>query len=111
MTNHLDLDIEGEFSQLAHPILIVWGQEATLTPITDVEPFLTVNPQARLQVFGESRLLPHVERSEGFNAAVLAFLGGTPQPEEASVAPLTAAGLAPLDDAATTAGSDRSGRA
>ncbi len=85
----LNCDIAPLYPHLRQPILIAWGRHAKMTPVEHARDFYEQHAHARLRIFENSRLLPHNEESEDFNAAVLAFLGSAPPsllPHSASVA-------------------------
>jgi len=71
----LNCDITQEYPEIQQPQLIVWGRQATMTPVENAQKFVELNPKARLRIFENSRFLPHDEEAEDFNAAVLTFLG------------------------------------
>ena len=60
-----DIDLAAAFRNLEVPPTIVWGREATVSPLTDGRE-LANETDARLVVFDRARLLPHVEHPERF---------------------------------------------
>ena len=55
----------GSLADLDVPVTIVWGREADLTPLAYGRD-LAEAADARLVVFEEARLLPHVEHADRF---------------------------------------------
>ena len=78
-TLNSDVDLAAAFRDLGVPPTIVWGREATVSPLTDGRE-LADAADARLVVFDRARLLPHVEHPDRFVETV----------EEALVAGATA---------------------
>ncbi len=70
----LNLDIRQAFAALRQPILLVWGKEATITPLRNAPAFLERNPHATLKVFADAGLLPHDEQADLFNPYVRDWL-------------------------------------
>ena len=61
----LDVDLGERLATLEAPVTLVWGREADITPLSDGQA-LADAADARLVVFDDSRLLPHVEHPEQF---------------------------------------------
>ncbi|MBI3942151.1 MAG: alpha/beta fold hydrolase [Chloroflexi bacterium] len=70
----LNHDIENVYRELTQPTLIVWGQQAITTPVSQARVFIDANENATLRVFDRARLLPHEEHPEAFIALVKEFL-------------------------------------
>jgi pimeloyl-ACP methyl ester carboxylesterase len=68
----LKRDVRGEFRSLQMPVLLVWGDEAAYTPVSNAAGYLAANPHAELRVFPECGSLPHEEYPEQFNELVQA---------------------------------------
>jgi pimeloyl-ACP methyl ester carboxylesterase len=66
----LDRNIAEPFAALRQPVLLVWGKQATITPLADAPAFLERNPRATLRVFDRAELVPHDEQAEAFNPFV-----------------------------------------
>jgi len=62
-------DLDDVLADLEVPITLVWGREAEITPLTQGRT-LARRADARLVVFDESLLLPHVEHPDQFVDAV-----------------------------------------
>lgn len=72
----LNLGVAGYWPRVPHRTMICWGQEATSTPVSEMQTFLTHNPRTAPRVFRDAALLPHDERAETFNEEVREFLTG-----------------------------------
>lgn len=70
----LNLGVAGYWPRVPHRTMICWGQEATSTPVSEMQTFLTHNPRTAPRVFRDAALLPHDERAETFNREVTEFL-------------------------------------
>lgn len=66
----LDLDLGNALSKLDEPVTLVWGREARTTPL-DGGRKLAEAADARLLVFDEADIQPHVEHPEQFVRQVL----------------------------------------
>lgn len=73
----LNLDLCEIFPRLTKAIWIAWGREAKVTPLSDANLFLLLQPRARLAVFDRSGLLPHVEQAEDFGRYLEQFASDT----------------------------------
>jgi pimeloyl-ACP methyl ester carboxylesterase len=74
LTMLLNCDISADFGKLRQPLLLVWGRQATTTPVGQATQFLDRNPRARLEIVDQARLLVQDERPEVFNTLVKGFL-------------------------------------
>lgn len=82
----LNCDVAADLRALQLPLLIAWGRHARETPVEDAEAFLRLQPRARLDIYEQSRLLPHDEESEEFNRRLLHYLSAvSPDPLPAAV--------------------------
>ncbi len=70
----LDVDYRAAWSQLQAPALLVWGRNTLLNGLETAPEWLAFQPDARLEVFDEAMLLPHVEHPQKFNDLVLRWL-------------------------------------
>lgn len=66
----LDIDLAAELSTLDEPVTLVWGREASITPLEGGLK-LAEAADARLVVFDEADLQPHVEHPAQFVRQVL----------------------------------------
>src|SRR5436305_1773768 len=57
-------DASDAWSRLEQRVLLVWGKEARIIPVTDAAAFLVTNPGAELQEIGAAGILPHDEQPE-----------------------------------------------
>ncbi|MUV60075.1 alpha/beta fold hydrolase [Halobacterium sp. CBA1126] len=64
-----DVDLGEELRERDCPVTLVWGREATVTPLADGRK-VADDANARLVVVDETRLLPHAEQPEVFLGAV-----------------------------------------
>jgi len=60
-----EIDLAAAFAELDVPPTVVWGREATVSPLTEGRE-LADAADARLVVFDRARLLPHVEHPARF---------------------------------------------
>ncbi|NTU77816.1 MAG: alpha/beta fold hydrolase [Chloroflexales bacterium] len=74
LTGLLNCDIRDSFPRLRQPVLIVWGRQATTTPLRSADAFLAANPRARLEVIEGASMLVQDERPAEFNALVRDYL-------------------------------------
>jgi pimeloyl-ACP methyl ester carboxylesterase len=74
LTGYFNSDIAEVFARLPHPTLLVWGKQAKMTPATDAQAFVRLNPRAQVEVIDGCSLLPHDEQPERFHEQVLAWL-------------------------------------
>ncbi|MFN8481577.1 MAG: alpha/beta fold hydrolase [Anaerolineae bacterium] len=74
LTNYLTLPIAQAWAQLKQPTCIAWGEQSKINPVTQATAFLTLKRDTRFEVFHRSRLLPHDEEADHFNALALDFL-------------------------------------
>jgi pimeloyl-ACP methyl ester carboxylesterase len=66
----LNRRIADEFAALRQPVLLVWGRQAAVTPLSDAPAFLERNARATLKVLDRAELVPHDEQAEAFNPFV-----------------------------------------
>ncbi len=71
----LNLSIRETYPTLGQPVLVVWGREAQITPVSDANQFIRSRPTTRLKVLDRCGLLPHDERPEEFLAIAREALG------------------------------------
>lgn len=74
LTGLLNCSVRESFPRLRQPVMIVWGKQATTTPLRQADAFLAANHGARLEVIDRASMLVQDERPEHFNAIVRAFL-------------------------------------
>jgi len=61
---------------LRSPTLIIHGVQDRVIPVEHARDAYSLIPEVRLEVFDECGRCPHIEKPEGFNQAVIAFLRG-----------------------------------
>jgi pimeloyl-ACP methyl ester carboxylesterase len=72
-------DARDAWTNLEQGVLLVWGREAKITPVSDAAAFLATNPRAELQEIIHASLLPHDEQPEQFAHIVLEWLDLQPR--------------------------------
>ncbi|PSP55370.1 alpha/beta hydrolase [Halobacteriales archaeon QS_1_67_19] len=65
-----DTDLGAELADLDVPVTLVWGRDATVTPLEDGEE-LAERADAKLVVFDDAKLLPHAEHPGPFLEVLL----------------------------------------
>jgi pimeloyl-ACP methyl ester carboxylesterase len=70
----LNRNISAGFANLRCPVLLVWGRESRTTPPREADPFLELNPAARLAIIDSAGGLAQDERPEEFMALARDFL-------------------------------------
>lgn len=60
-----DIDLAATLGNLDVPVTLVWGREADIVPLSEGRE-LADEANARLVVFDDAKLLPHVEHAEAF---------------------------------------------
>ncbi len=71
----LNLDVARDLPFLESPLLVLWGEDASFTnPVENATEFVRLAPDARLETFPHSTLLPHEEASDATAAAIERFL-------------------------------------
>ncbi|WP_135825837.1 alpha/beta fold hydrolase [Halorussus ruber] len=65
-----DVDLGAELAHLDVPVTIVWGRDATVSPLEEGEE-LAEKADAKLVVFDEAKLLPHAEHPGPFLEVLL----------------------------------------
>ena len=74
ISSHLNIDVRQALRRLLQPVLIVWGEQATMAPVEDVRGFRAVRPDMDTAILDPAGDLPHDERPDEFNEIVHAFL-------------------------------------
>jgi pimeloyl-ACP methyl ester carboxylesterase len=70
----LNCNITEALTELANPLLVVWGDDAKQPPLAHAAKFLELAPQATLSIIDEAGILPHDEEPEAFLSTVQPFL-------------------------------------
>lgn len=74
ISGQLNVDVRNAMRRLRQPLLLVWGEQAVEIPVEDAFRFRSVKPDLELAIIPAAAGLPHDERPEQFNEAVLGFL-------------------------------------
>ena len=77
VSGNLDQSVRAFWPRVRQPTLILWGDEATNTPIGDAQDFIEARPETTLLPVRGTKLLPNEDRPGVFNRVVIRFLGAT----------------------------------
>jgi pimeloyl-ACP methyl ester carboxylesterase len=69
----LNVDVRRALRGLAQPTLLVWGEQADMTPLDEAHNFLAIKPDLELSILSPAGDLPHDERADEFNDVVKEF--------------------------------------
>jgi pimeloyl-ACP methyl ester carboxylesterase len=69
-----DYPIRDRLSDIAAPVLVVWGEKDMLVPLKDAYEFDSLIPDSRLIVYEDTGHVAMLERPERFNADLRSFL-------------------------------------
>lgn len=83
ITFFLNHSVTQEWPTIKQPVLIVWGREAMITPLSDYERFIETRPQTELTIMEKCRLAVYDEQATEFNRLALDWLARHHQPVEA----------------------------
>jgi 3-oxoadipate enol-lactonase len=61
-------------SSLANPVLVVWGEQDDLVPVSQTHILKDRVPHARVEIFENCKHDPMIVNPQRFNQLVLAFL-------------------------------------
>jgi pimeloyl-ACP methyl ester carboxylesterase len=70
LSGYLNTETRSPFSRLTQPIILVWGKQDTITPVSQGVSLQLLNARARLDIFDYCRMMPEQEHPEKFNALV-----------------------------------------
>ena len=73
---HRHVVLGDELERLKMPLMVVWGAQDQIVPVSHAYLASKSVPHARLQVFDQCGHWPHMERASDFNSTVLQFLSG-----------------------------------
>ncbi|CAA9575618.1 MAG: hypothetical protein AVDCRST_MAG86-2147 [uncultured Truepera sp.] len=76
VSGNLDQSVTRLWPVVTQPVLMLWGDEATTTPIGDAQDFIEARPRTTLLPIRGVKLLPNEDRPRVFNQVVTSFLGG-----------------------------------
>jgi len=74
IAQQLNIDVRSAVRRLTQPALLVWGEQAVMTPVEEIRPFLTVKRDFDVAILDPAADLPHDERADEFNELATAFL-------------------------------------
>ncbi|WP_162265358.1 alpha/beta fold hydrolase, partial [Salmonella enterica] len=74
VSGNLDQSVRAFWPKVTQPTLVLWGDEATNTPIGDAQDFIEARPETTLLPVRGTKLLPNEDRPKLFNRVVLRFL-------------------------------------
>ena len=69
----LNTDVRRPLRSLRQPTLLVWGEQADMTPLDEAHNFLAIKPDLELSILSPAGDLPHDERAGEFNDVVREF--------------------------------------
>ncbi|MEI6044355.1 MAG: alpha/beta fold hydrolase [Chloroflexota bacterium] len=75
ITFGLNHSVKEEWPNIKQPVLLVWGRDANLTPLSNAAAFLKERPDTQLHIIDHVRLSLYDERAEEFNALALDWFG------------------------------------
>lgn len=75
ITNAFETDWRTAWQELEIPSLIIWGQNAGPDGYDSAPEWLALQPAARLEVIGQTKLLPHLEDAAGVARILDPWLG------------------------------------
>lgn len=70
----LNWPVRHAFAGLTQPVLVIWGANATVSPLRYAQTFKHVNQHARVEVFARCGGVPHDERADDFVALTTDWL-------------------------------------
>jgi pimeloyl-ACP methyl ester carboxylesterase len=70
----LDVDVRTALRRVRQPLLLLWGDQARQNPVQNAHAFRVLMPEAQWALISEAGDLPHDERPEPTNTALLRFL-------------------------------------
>ena len=78
----MDYDYRDRLPEIEIPVLIVWGRQDLLVPVSDADAYAAlIGPNARVVVFEDTGHVPMLERPSRFNELLRGFLAGEDAPE------------------------------
>ena len=75
LTGLLNAEIGETLSKIEQPVMILWGSDSRITPLTKRQELSKKNPKARVETLPRTLLSINQEQPEEFNRLVLEFLG------------------------------------
>ena len=86
----LNTDVRGALRRVRQPMLLLWGEQARLNPVQNAHAFRVLKPEMAWSLVPKAGDLPHDERPDLVNAAILRFLARVEDRAARSAAPAIA---------------------
>lgn len=74
LSGFMNIDIKIALKDCKIPIYFIWGENAVLNPLSNMEFIEEQKPRSYYAIFEQTRLLPHYENSEEFYKLIIDFL-------------------------------------
>lgn len=74
MSNYMNVNIENSICKVQIPLYIIWGKNASLSPISNLEIIKDLKHNLDYAIFDNSKLVPHIESPREFNKICKEFL-------------------------------------
>ncbi|NMB76746.1 MAG: alpha/beta fold hydrolase [Myxococcales bacterium] len=71
-------ELEGRYSEVRQPVLLLWGREDAVSPVSVGERLQQILPDARLVVYPRAGHFPMIEAAAASNRELVRFFGRTP---------------------------------
>ncbi len=78
----LNLYVGGALARVRQPILLTWGRQSVEVPLTELDGYRAIRPDAAVRTFERCGALPHDEKAAEWCEAVLAFTAPQRAPVE-----------------------------
>jgi len=91
ITFNLNHSVAEEWPKIEQPVLIIWGREAMITPLTTAARFVELRPATELEIIERARVSVCDERADEFNSFALGWLTHQNWPGIQSNVPATSA--------------------
>lgn len=73
ISNYMNLNVEQAIQKTNLPIYIIWGKEASLSPISNLDIIKQLKPNIQYAIFSQVKLMPHIENARNFNKICIEF--------------------------------------
>ncbi len=74
VSQQLSWPAQHAFASLSQPVMVVWGANAAISPVSNADDFRRTNPAAWIEIFDQCGALPHDERAADFVRVVSGWL-------------------------------------
>lgn len=71
-------EMEGRYGEIRKPVLLLWGREDAVSPVSVGERLQQLLPDARLVIYPRAGHFPMIEAAAASNRDLVRFFGGTP---------------------------------